>query len=258
MSNDPALQLTQVTKVFGGVRASNAINLEVSRGQLRGVIGPNGAGKSTLFNLISGQLRPSSGAVFIDGKEVTRLPAYIRARRGVSVVFQGARLFSGMTVLENVMVGCHASTRAGILSGIFHTPRQHREELEIRERAERALERVGLSHLGGRAIEGLPLGQQRRIQMARALVSGADLMLLDEPASGLRSEERLDFIELVREIKSQGTTILLIEHDVAMVMALADRITVLDLGTVIAEGTPDEARNDPRVIAAYLGGKESE
>lgn len=255
MNGVPILRLASVSKSFGGVRASSEIDLEVPAGQLRGVIGPNGAGKSTLFSLISGQLRPTSGTIWLNGENVTKLPAHVRAKRGVAVVFQGARLFTGMTVLENVMVGCHASTRSGIVSGIVRPPRERREEREIRERAEMALDRVGLLEIASRDVQGLPLGQQRRIQMARALVGESNLLLLDEPASGLRSEERTDFIELLREIKSQGTTILLIEHDVAMVMALADQITVLDLGTVIAEGTPDVVQKDPQVIAAYLGGE---
>jgi branched-chain amino acid transport system ATP-binding protein len=217
------------------------------------VIGPNGAGKSTLFNLISGHLRPDSGAVSLSGRQIDRLPPHRRARLGVAIVFQGARLFRRMTVLENVMVGAHARTGAGLLSAALRLPRHRTEERMIAESAREALGQVGLADWAARDAEGLPLGQQRRLQVARALVARPNLLLLDEPASGLRATERAELADLITELRATGMTIMLVEHDVALVTRLADRITVLELGEVIAEGTPDEIRQDQRVIDAYLG-----
>jgi len=247
------LRLDHVSRSFGGVYATRDVSLDVPRGELRGIIGPNGAGKSTLFNLISGHLRPDTGAVALAGRRVDRLPPHTRARLGVAIVFQGARLFSRMTVLENVMVGAHCRTHAGLASAVLRLPRHRREERMITESAREALAQVGLADWANRDASGLPLGQQRRLQVARALVARPDLLLLDEPASGLRASERSELADLITQVRGTGTTIMLVEHDVALVTRLADRITVLELGQVIAEGTPDEIRTDPRVIDAYLG-----
>jgi branched-chain amino acid transport system ATP-binding protein len=217
------------------------------------VIGPNGAGKSTLFNLISGHLRPGAGTVSLAGHRIDRLAPHRRARLGIAIVFQGARLFTRMTVLENVMVGAHARTRAGLLSAVVRLPGQRTEERMIKESARQALGRVGLADWAERDAAGLPLGQQRRLQVARALVAQPELLLLDEPASGLRATERAELADLITQLRATGMTIMLVEHDVGLVTRLADRITVLDLGEVIAEGTPDEIRRDQRVIDAYLG-----
>jgi branched-chain amino acid transport system ATP-binding protein len=217
------------------------------------VIGPNGAGKSTLFNLIAGHLRQDSGTISLAGDRIDRLAPHVRARHGVAIVFQGARLFSGMTLLENVMVGVHAHSRAGLVAAVLRPPTQRREEREIREYAERCLDRVDLLHLADRPADGLPLGQQRRLQVARALAGRPRLLLLDEPASGLRAGERTQLADLIRELNTSGTTILLVEHDVGMVTSLAHRITVLDLGEVIADGTPAEVTSDAAVVKAYLG-----
>ncbi|MDX6231872.1 MAG: branched-chain amino acid transport system ATP-binding protein [Nocardioidaceae bacterium] len=247
------LQVRAATKSFGGVVAARDVDLDVARGELRGIIGPNGAGKSTLFNLVSGHLRLDSGSITLDGQRIDRLAPHVRARRGVSIVFQGARVFPAMTVLENVMVGAHARTRAGIFSAALRLPAQRAEERRITAAAHDALERVGLADWADRPATDLPLGQQRRMQVARSLAAEPTVLLLDEPASGLRADEREDFAVLVEQLKETGTTILLVEHDVALVMRLADSITVLDLGEVIAEGKPDEIRADQRVIDAYLG-----
>jgi len=247
------LEVAGVSLAFGGVFANRDITLSVGDGELRGVIGPNGAGKSTLLNLISGHLRPQSGTIEFDGERVDSLPAHRRARLGIAIVFQGARLFPGMTVIENVMVGATAVTRSGALAAALRIPSQRREERAIREAARQSLERVGLTEWCDRDAAILPLGQQRRMQVARALTAHPKLLLLDEPASGLRSAERDSLSALLEELKADGMSIMLIEHDVPMVMRVADRITVLDLGEVISEGTPDAVRADPRVIAAYLG-----
>ncbi|HST85297.1 MAG TPA: ABC transporter ATP-binding protein, partial [Kineosporiaceae bacterium] len=214
---------------------------------------PNGAGKSTLFNLISGHLRPGAGTVTFNGRRIDGLAPHRRARLGVAIVFQGARLFPRMSVLENVMVGAHARSRAGLASSVLRLPFQRAEEREIVEWSRDALQRVGLGEWADRAAEALPLGQQRRLQVARALVANPDLLLLDEPASGLRAGERADLAQLLLDLRATGMTIMLVEHDVGMVTRLADKITVLDLGEVIAEGTPDQIRSNQRVIEAYLG-----
>ncbi|HEV7936090.1 MAG TPA: ABC transporter ATP-binding protein [Actinomadura sp.] len=247
------LEVNGISRHFGGVYAVRDVGLEVAEGELRGIIGPNGAGKSTLFNLISGHLTADQGSISLRGTRLDRLPAHRRAGLGVAIVFQAARIFRGMTVRENVMVGAHASTRAGFLSAVLRLPAHAREERLIRTRADAALGRVGLTGWADRPAETLPLGQQRSMQLARALCADPELLLLDEPASGLRAAERERLASLITELRETGLTIMLIEHDVALVTRLADRITVLDLGGVIAEGTPEAIREDPRVIAAYLG-----
>ena len=247
------LSITGLSKHFGGVYANRDIDLQVADGELRGVIGPNGAGKSTLFNLIAGHSRPDAGAIVFGGRRIDRLPPHVRARLGIAIVFQGARLFPGMTVLENVMIGAHARTRSGLLAAAVRPPQQRREERETRAYSEECLDRVGLAPWAHKPSDGLPLGQQRRLQLARALAGRPRLLLLDEPASGLRSGERAQLAELVRELGRAGTTILLIEHDVGLVTSLAHHITVLDLGRVIADGTPAEVTTDPAVVTAYLG-----
>ena len=253
LGGDPVLRLDRLSRAFGGVFATRDVSIDVPRGELRGIIGPNGAGKSTLFNLISGHLRPGSGTVTFNGQRIDGLAPHRRARLGIAIVFQGARLFPRMTVLENVMVGAHARTRAGLAASILRLPTQRAEERQIVEWSRAALERVGLREWADRAAEALPLGQQRRLQVARALASSPDLLLLDEPASGLRAGERADLAELLLDLRSTGVTIMLVEHDVGMVTRLADKITVLDLGEVIAEGSPDQIRRNQRVIDAYLG-----
>jgi branched-chain amino acid transport system ATP-binding protein len=235
------------------VYAVRDVGLSVAPGELRAVIGPNGAGKSTLFALIGGQLAPDAGTVRLDGVGIDRLAAHRRARLGIGVVFQAARIFPGMTALENVMVGAHATTRAGFAAAALRLPVHRREEREIRDRAAECLRRTGIQDWAHRPAQELPLGQQRALQLARALCGQPRLLLLDEPASGLRTAERQRLATLVEELRSTGLTVLLVEHDVAFVMRLADRVTVLDLGRVIADGTAAEVRADPRVVTAYLG-----
>lgn len=211
------LSLRGVTRSFGGVYAVRDVNLDVAPGQLRGLIGPNGAGKSTLFNLIGGQLALHGGAVIFDGQRIDRLAPERRARLGIAVVFQGARVFHGMSALENVMVGAHATTRAGFLAAALRLPVHYREERLIRERALACLDRVGLSAWADRPAGALPLGQQRALQLARALCSRPRLLLLDEPASGLRALERQALAELLCTLRTDGHAMILVEHDVAFV-----------------------------------------
>lgn len=247
------LEIDSISRAFGGVYATNKVSLTVQEGELRGIIGPNGAGKSTLLNQINGHLHPQSGKILLQGKRIDGLPPHKRARLGIAMVFQGARMFPGMTALENVMVGAHARTKSEVLGGILRTARHRQEEELIRADGLEALERVGLQTWATREVEDLPLGQQRRLQVARALAAKPKLLLLDEPASGLRATEREDLSRILEELRDSGLTIMLIEHDVAMVNRLADKVTVLDLGQVIADGTPAEIRKNERVIAAYLG-----
>jgi branched-chain amino acid transport system ATP-binding protein len=247
------LQVEGLSRRFGGVYAVEDVSLKVAAGELRGVIGPNGAGKSTLFHLIAGHLKPSAGRVSLGGERLDGLRPDQRARRGVAIVYQGDRIFRRMSVRENVMVGAHGNMKHGFWEAALRLPRCRREERELETQADAALARVGLEKVADQPAESLPLGQQRTMQLARALVAKPRLLLLDEPAAGLRAPERAQLARLIREARTQGQTVLLVEHDVALVTSLSDVITVLDLGRVIAEGEPDAVRANPRVLAAYLG-----
>ena len=247
------LQAHGLTRRFGGVVAVDRVSIDVAEGELVGVIGPNGAGKSTLFHLIAGHLRPDAGSVVLAGETITPLSADARARRGLAIAFQTVRLFRGMTVLENVMVGAHAWTGHGFAHAFLHLPAYGREETSIREAASAALARVDLAHVADQLAESLPIGQQRAVQVARALCARPTLLLLDEPASGLRAAERERLALLIDALRTEGLSMVLIEHDVAFVTRLASRVTVMDRGGVIAQGPPDAIRRDPLVIGAYLG-----
>ena len=247
------LETRELTRRFGGVTAVDGVSIRVGEGELSGVIGPNGAGKSTLFHLVAGHLRPNSGRVLFAGRDLGGLAPDARARLGIAIAFQAVRLFRGMTDLENVMVGAHAWTRHGFWEAFLRLPRHRREERAILERARAALDRVGLAAEASRPAESLPIGLQRAVQVARALAGEPRLLLLDEPASGLRAAERQRLAGLLGDLRREGLTMLLIEHDVAFVAQLAGRITVMDQGRVIAEGPPQAIREDPAVIAAYLG-----
>jgi branched-chain amino acid transport system ATP-binding protein len=253
----PALRIDGLSRSFGGVYAVADVSMSVAGGELRGVIGPNGAGKSTLFNLVSGHLAPDRGVVAYQGRRIDGLPPHSRARLRISIVFQTARLFHGMTVLENVMVGAHVRSRHGFVEAGLRLPRHRREEREIRGWAEEAIERVGMGAWAATPAESLPLGQQRTLQVARALCGDPQLLLLDEPASGLRAGEKEAFADLLGLLKGEGLTMMLVEHDVRFVASLSDVVTVLDLGRVIAEGPPDQVLQDPAVIAAYIGKDEN-
>lgn len=247
------LHVRALSRRFGGVYAVQDVSLRVEPGELRGVIGPNGAGKSTLFHLITGQLKPTSGSVILGGEPIDRYRPDRRARLGIAIVYQGDRIFRRMTVRENVMVGAHSQGRHGFWEAALRLPRCRREERELRARADEVLERVGLGAVAEQPAESLPLGQQRTVQLARALAANPKVLLLDEPAAGLRASERNQLARVIREVRARSLTVLLVEHDVALVMSLSDSITVLDLGRVIAEGEPSAIRRDKAVRAAYLG-----
>ncbi|NNN19979.1 MAG: ABC transporter ATP-binding protein [Acidimicrobiaceae bacterium] len=247
------MEARDLTRSFGGVLAVNSVSFSVGEGELRGLIGPNGAGKSTLFHLISGHFYPDKGSLSFYGGHIEHKSPAARAKMGISITFQAVHLFSGMTVLENVMVGAHTWTKHEWIEASFRLPRCRREERSIREKAMWALEMVGLDGYKDYLAETLPLGRQRALQIARALCGMPKLLLLDEPASGLRGDERRELLSLLEKLHENALTMILIEHDVDFVTQVAERITVLDQGQVIAEGTPDEIRNDPLVISAYLG-----
>ena len=247
------LELEQLVKSFGGVRAVDGVSLSVPAGELRALIGPNGAGKSTLFSLVTGHLRPDRGTISFEQRRVEQLRPAARARLGIAITFQTVHPFQGMTALENVMVGAHCWTRHEFIEAAFRLPRHFREEPQIRERARAAIARAGLERWAESPVESLPLGRQRSIQIARALCGNPKLLLLDEPAAGLRGDERRELSELLSQLRNERLTMLLVEHDMGFVSAVADKVTVLDLGRVIAEGTPAQVRANEAVVDAYLG-----
>jgi branched-chain amino acid transport system ATP-binding protein len=248
------LEVENIRRTFGGLVAVDGVSFKVSAGQIKAVIGPNGAGKTTLFNIISGLLKPETGRVVFKDRPLTGLKPYQVARAGVSRTFQNPSLFFQLTVLENVMVGRHGRTRRDFLACGLRLPGQAREERSIRDAAVAQLECVGLTHLAAFPAGALAFGQRRMVELARALVGEPDMLLLDEPASGLNTKEKEDLAGLIREIRDRGVTILLVEHDMSMVMGLSDDILVLHNGAAIAEGAPKAVQNDQRVISVYLGG----
>ena len=253
MSTPLLLDVTDVSKSFGGVQALDSVGLQVAGGSIVGLIGPNGAGKTTFFNVMSGLYPADVGIFLFDGKSYFPESVSEVTKSGLARTFQNIRLFGEMSVLENVMVGCHCRTQAGLLGAIFRFPSTKREEKAIRDKAHKLLAYVGLGDFAQMEARNLSYGHQRRLEIARALATEPKLLALDEPAAGMNATEKLELRELLLRIRADGKTILLIEHDVSLVMGICDSLTVLDYGKVIAAGKPADVRIHPEVIRAYLG-----
>lgn len=253
LSEAPLLRLQKVSLAFGGLQAVEQVSFDVPAGVIKAVIGPNGAGKTTLFNLVTGFLAPQQGRIVYEGQDIQGLPAHRIARQGIARTFQLVQLFSHMTVLENVMVGRHRLSTSGLLSGALKFPWTRSEEKVIRSKAMEALDFVGLADRAQQPAAILPLGLKRMLEIARALAAAPDLLLLDEPASGLDAVETDRLKDLILTLRDQGITILLVEHDMGLTMEVADEIAVLNYGKLIADGPPRVIQKNPEVIAAYLG-----
>ncbi|RHW33486.1 ABC transporter ATP-binding protein [Lysinibacillus yapensis] len=252
------LEIKNVSKNFGGIHALRNVSFSIKQGEIYGLIGPNGAGKTTMFNLITNIFEPSSGEIVFNDENITGLKSHKITEKGICRTYQNIRLFSQMSALKNVMVGGHSRSSSGVFSSVFRTKAQRKEEQELEKNAEELLKLVGLFENKDLLAENLAYGQQRRLEIARALASKPKLLLLDEPAAGMNEKETDSLYDLIKIIQSKGITVLIIEHDMPLVMKLCDRIAVLNFGEKLAEGTPYEIQNNEAVIEAYLGKEEEE
>ncbi len=250
------LEVEDVLMAFGGLMALINLSFGVESGKIKAIIGPNGAGKTTLFNIITGSFPPTEGVIRFKGEPIEHLKAHKIADLGISRTFQTVELFNNMTVLENVMVGCHRRTRSSLLSAGFQTPRVRRIERQIRDQAMEILEFIGLDKKYAESADGLPLGERKILEIGRALATEPELVCLDEPAAGLNETETEAASALIGNVRDRGITVLLVEHDMKVVMNTSDEIMVLNYGEKIAEGTPNAIQNNSNVIEAYLGGEE--
>ena len=248
------LRTKDVSEVFGGLKAVADFNIYINRGELIGLIGPNGAGKTTAFNLITGVYQPTTGEITFDGKSIVGLKPYQITQRGIARTFQNIRLFSELSVLDNVKIAYHCHVKYGLLESVLRVGRYFGEEKEIEEESMKLLKIFKLDDKAYETAKNLPYGAQRRLEIARALAAKPNLLLLDEPAAGMNPQETKELMDMIHWIRKQfGLTVLLIEHDMSLVMGICERIYVLEYGMIIADGTPDEIKNNPEVIRAYLG-----
>ncbi|CAG9176007.1 Lipopolysaccharide export system ATP-binding protein LptB [Cupriavidus pinatubonensis] len=253
-ANAELLKVSGLQMRFGGLLAVDGIEFDVRRDEVFAIIGPNGAGKTTVFNCVGGFYKPTAGQVTLDGHAIAGLPSHMVARKGLVRTFQNIRLFKNLTVVENLLVAQHLQVQAGILRGLFATPAYRRAEREALERAAEWLERMGLTKVANREAGTLSYGHQRRLEIARCMITKPRLLMLDEPAAGLNPQEKIELSQLIDQLRKEyGIAVLLIEHDMSLVMGVSDRILVMEHGKPIVIGKPEEVRNDPRVIKAYLG-----